>query len=227
MSEGAFGAAVYRDRGFRRPRCATAAVLGSGRWDRGARRHGRAAGRPRSLLSGSRCLSRSDGGQALAARTRSDRQPHLCRTTARRRVAEAGDGGNGARVDEGARQPCRVARDSCRRAGAMPAILTGAPLPSPERPVRPEDRDPCPDRPVRRLTDRVHVDTREAAERLGLSPSTLAPIPDHRGGSPCITVSGAACATRRRTLEVWAAGRRGRRNGGVRGGDGAARRTSP
>ena len=117
-------------------------------------------------------------------------------------------------------------REVRARSGAMPAILTGAPLPSPERLVRPKDRDPCPDRPVRRRTDRVHVDTREAAERLGLAPSTLARY-RITGAGPWYYRFGGCVRYAEADLEAWAAGRRGRRNGGVGAGDEAARRTSP
>ena len=73
-------------------------------------------------------------------------------------------------------------REIRARAGAMPAFLTGAPPPFPEPPARSEDRDPGPDRPARRRKDRGYVNTREAAERLGLSPSS-GPIPGHESGS--------------------------------------------
>ena len=107
MSAGAFGAAVYRDRDFvaslrdgRRPCLRTV--------DRALAVMGEPPAGPAFLGEG-RCLSRSHGGQALAARTGSDRQPLLRRAVARGRVAEAGNGGSGARVDEVASEPCRVA----------------------------------------------------------------------------------------------------------------------
>ena len=117
-------------------------------------------------------------------------------------------------------------REIRARAGGMPAILTDAPLPFPEAPARSEDRDPRPEGPARHREDRRYVDTREAAERLGLSPNTLA---RHRttGEGPWYYRLGCCVRYRGDDLEAWAADRRGRRNGGVRAGDEAARPASP
>ena len=117
-------------------------------------------------------------------------------------------------------------REIRARTGAMPRFLTGAPLPSPEPPARSEDRDPGPEPPARRHGDREFVDTREAAERLGLAPSTLARY-RITGAGPLYYRFGGCVRYAETDLEVWASGRQGRRNGGVGTGDEAARRTSP
>ena len=97
-------------------------------------------------------------------------------------------------------------REIRARAGSMPAMLTDAPLPSPEPPARPEDREPGPDRPARRHEDRGYVDTREAAGRLGLAPSTLARY-RITGAGPWYYRFGGCVRYTETDLEVWAAGR--------------------
>ena len=108
-------------------------------------------------------------------------------------------------------------REICARAGAMPAILTGAPLPSPEPPARCEDRDPGPERPVGRREDQPFMDTREAAALLGLSPSTLARYRT-TGEGPLYCKLGGCVRYRGNDVEAWAADRRVGGNGGVRAG---------
>ena len=221
--KGLFGAAVYRDRGFvaslrdgRSPRLRTVdralAVMGEPPAGPAFLREVDAflsvTGVKRSLLG-----REATGNPTFVAQLLGGVSPKLTTVEAVRAAMKS-------HASTAERREVRA------RAGAMPAILTGAPLPSPERLVRPEDRDPCPDRPVRRRTDRVHVDTREAAERLGLAPSTLARY-RITGAGPWYYRFGGCVRYTETDLEVWAAGRRGRRNGGVRAGDEAARRTSP
>ena len=117
-------------------------------------------------------------------------------------------------------------REVRARAGAMPAIMTGAPLPSPEPPARCEDRDPGPEQPAGRREDQHYMDTREAAALLGLSPNTLARY-RITGEGPWYYRLGGCVRYRGDDLEAWAVGRRGRRRGGVSAGDEAARRASP
>ncbi|MXW92153.1 MAG: helix-turn-helix domain-containing protein [Rhodospirillaceae bacterium] len=108
----------------------------------------------------------------------------------------------------------------------MPAILTGAPLPSPEPPARCEDRDTGLEEPVGLCEDQRYMDTREAAASLGLSPSTLARY-RITGEGPWYYRLAGCVRYRGDDLAAWAAGRRGGRNGGVRAGNQSARRTSP
>ena len=93
------------------------------------------------------------------------------------------------------------------RAGAVPAILTGAPLPSLEPPARSEHCGPGPDRPAGCREDRGYVDTREAAERLGLAPSTLARY-RITGAGPWYYRFGGCVRYTETDLEAWDAGRR-------------------
>ena len=223
MSEGAFGAAVYRDRGFvaslrdgRSPRLKTVdralAVMGEPPAGPAFLREVEAflavTGVKRSLLG-----REATGNPTFVAQLLGGVSPKLATVEAVRASMKSHA------------SPAEW-REVRARAGAMPAILTGAPLPSPERPARSEDRDPGPGRPARRLTGRVHVDTREAAERLGLSPSTLARY-RITGAGPCYYRFGGCVRYTETDLEAWAAGRQGGRNGGVRAGAGAGRRTSP
>ncbi len=223
MSAGAFGAAACRDRGFvaslrggRSPRLGTVdrALAVMGEPPAGAAFRGEVeaflavTGVKRSLLG-----REATGNPSFVAQLREGVSPKLATVEAVRAAMKSHA------------SPAEW-REIRARAGGMPAILTGAPLPSPERPDRPEGRDPCPDRPVRRRTDRVHVDTREAAERLGLAPGTLARY-RITGAGPWYYRFGGCVRYTETDLEAWAAGRRGRRNGGARAGDGAARRTSP
>ena len=117
-------------------------------------------------------------------------------------------------------------REIRARAGAMPAILNGAALPSPEPPARCEDRDPGPEQPVGRCEDQPFMDTREAAALLGLSPSTLARYRT-TGEGPWYCKLGGCVRYRGNDVEAWAAERRVGRNGGVRAGDEASRPASP
>ncbi len=89
------------------------------------------------------------------------------------------------------------------RAGAMPALLTGAPWPRPALPRRPAEE---PARPARG-GERGYVDTREAAARLGLSPATLARW-RIAGEGPWFHRFGGCVRYRRDHLEAWAAERR-------------------
>ena len=101
-------------------------------------------------------------------------------------------------------------REIRSRTGAMPLFLTDVPLPAPERRCPPEDRDPGSERLDGRDDVGRYMDTREAAQRLGLAPATLAryritgegPIHFRFGG--CVRYHGD-------DLEAWATGRRTRR----------------
>ena len=223
MSEGAFGTAVYRDRGFvaalrdgRSPRLGTVdrALAVMGEPPAGPAFLGEVemflavTGVKRSLLG-----REATGNPSFVAQLLGGVSPKLTTVEAVRAAMKAHA------------SPAEW-REIRARVGAMPAILTGAPLPSPEPPGRPEDRDPGPDRPARLHEDRGYVDTREAAERLRLSPSTLARY-RITGAGPWYYRFGGCVRYTETDLEVWAAGRRGRRNGGVGAGDEAARRTSP
>ena len=75
-------------------------------------------------------------------------------------------------------------REIRARIGAMPAFLTGGPLPSPEPRSRSEEQDSRTERPGERLDHGRYMDTREAAERLGLAPATLARY-RITGNGPC------------------------------------------
>ena len=111
-------------------------------------------------------------------------------------------------------------REIRARSGAMPAILTDAPLPSPEPPARSPDRHPGQEGADGDHTDQCYVDTREAAEHLGLSPSTLARY-RITGEGPWYYRLGGCVRYRGADLEEWAAGRRRPR------GREAARQASP
>ena len=106
-----------------------------------------------------------------------------------------------ANADEAERRELRA------RAGTMPSFLTGEPPPSPEPRSRPKDRDSGTERPGRRPDDGRYVNTREAAERLGLAPATLARYritgegPVHHRFGGCVRYSAD-------DLEAWSAGRR-------------------
>ena len=218
MSEGAFGAAVGRDRGFvaslrdgRSPRLRTVdralAVMGDPPTCPAFRREVEAflavTGVKRSLLG-----REATGNPSFVAQLGAGVSPKLATVEAVRASMKA---------HASPAEWCEIRA----RAGAMPAILTGAPLPVPEPPARPAYRGPGPDG----LNGR-HVDTREAAERLGLAPSTLARY-RITGAGPWYYRFGGCVRYRETDLEAWAASRRARRNGGVRAGDRAARRTSP
>ena len=198
MSEGAFGAAVYRDRGFvaslrggRSPRLGTVdralAVMGEPPAGPAFRREVEAflavTGVKRSLLG-----REATGNPTFVAQLLGGVSPKLATVEAVRASMKSHA------------SPAEW-REVRARAGAMPAILTGAPLPSPDPPARPAYRDPGPDR----LEGR-HVDTREAAERLGLSPGTLARY-RITGAGPCYYRFGGCVRYTETDLEAWAAGR--------------------
>ena len=223
MSAGAFGAAVYRDRGFvaslrdgRNPCLRTVdlalAVMGEPPAGPAFRREVEAflavTGIKRSLLG-----LEATGNPSFVTHLLGGVSPTLTTVEAVRASMKS------------YASPAEW-REIRGRTGAMPAILTGAPLPSPEPPARPEEHDPGPERPARRRKGRRYVNTREAAERLGLSPSTLARYRS-TGAGPCFYCFGGCVRYRGDHLEAWAAGRRGRRCGGVPGGREAAPRTSP
>ncbi len=223
MSEGAFGAAVYRDRGFvaslrdgRSPRLGTVdrALAVMGEPPAGPASLGEVeaflavTGVKRSLLG-----REATGNPSFVSQLLGGVSPKLATVEAVRAAMKS-------------HASLAEWREIRARAGAMPAILTGAPLPSPEPPARREERDPEPEPLARRREDRGYVDTREAAARLGLSPGTLARY-RLTGAGPWYYRFGGCVRYAATDLEVWAAGRRGRRNGGVRAGDEAAWRTSP
>ena len=204
MSEGAFGAAVCRDRGFvaalrggRSPRLRTVdralAIMGEPPAGPAFRREVDAflavTGVKRSLLG-----REATGNPSFVAQLLGGVSPKLATVEAVRAAMKS-------HASPAERREIRA------RAGAMPAILTGAPLPSAEPPVRPVCREPGPEPPARRREDQGYVDTREAAERLGLSPSTLARY-RITGAGPWYYRFGGCVRYAESDLEAWAAGRR-------------------
>ena len=111
-------------------------------------------------------------------------------------------------------------REIRARAGTMPSFLTGDPLPSPEPHFRPEDRDSGTECPGERREDRRYMDTREAAERLGLTPATLTRY-RIAGEGPVHLRFGGCVRYGANDLEAWEVGRRRSRKRE------AARRASP
>ena len=93
------------------------------------------------------------------------------------------------------------------RTGAMPSFLAGEPLPPPEPRSRPENRDSGTERPGQRPEDGRYLDTREAAERLGLAPATLARY-RITGEGPVHLRFGGCVRYGANDLEAWEAGRR-------------------
>ncbi len=223
MSEGAFGAAVYRDRDFvaslrggRCPRLGTVdlALAAMGEPPAGPAFLGEVeaflavTGVKRSLLGRD-----ATGNPSFVTRLLGGVSPELATVEAVRASMKS----------HASPAEWRVIR---ARSGALPAILTDAPLPSPRPPARPVNRYPEPEGPAGGGTDQCYLDTREAAERLGLAPSTLARY-RITGEGPWYYRFGGCVRYTETDLYAWASGRRGRRNGGVRAGDEAARRTSP
>ena len=223
MSAGAFGAAVYRDRDFvaslrdgRRPclRTVDRALAVMGEPPAGPAFLGEVdaflavTGVKRSLLG-----QEATGNPSFVAQLLGGVSPKLATVEAVRASMKSHA------------SPAEW-REIRARAGAMPAILTGAPLPSPEPPARCEDRDPGPEQPVGLCEDQPYMNTREAAALLGLSPSTLARYRITGEGPGYCKLVGCV-RYRRHDVEAWAADRRVCRNGGVRAGDEAARRASP
>ena len=223
MSTGAFGAAVYRDRDFvaslrdgRCPRLRTVdrALAVMGEPPTGPAFLGEVdaflavTGVKRSLLG-----REATGNPSFVAQLLGGVSPKLATVEAVRASMKSHA------------SPAEW-REIRARAGTMPAILTDAPLPSPEPPARCEDRDPGLEKPVGLGEDQRYMDTREAAALLGLSPSTLARY-RITGEGPWYCKLGGCVRYRGDDVEAWAADRGGRRNGGVRAGDEAARRTSP
>ncbi len=209
MSVGAFGAAVYRDRGFvaslrdgRCPRLRTVdralAVMGEPPAGSAFRRKVEAflavTGVKRSLLG-----QQATGNPSFVSQLLDGVSPTLATVEAVRASMKP-------HASPAERREIRA------RAGAMPAILAHGPLPSPEPPVPPgTDR---PDRSDRGGGDEEFMDTREAAARLGLAPSTLARY-RHTGEGPWFHRFGGCVRYRDDHLAAWVAGRE------------AARRTSP
>ena len=223
MSEGAFGAAVYRDRGFvaslrggRSPRLRTVdralAVMGEPPAGPALRREVDAflavTGVKRSVLG-----REATGNPSFLAQLLRGVSPKLATVEAVRAAMKAHA------------SPAEW-REISARAGAMPAILTGARMPSIEFPAHSETDGPGVQRQAGPRDGQEYIDTREAAARLGLAPSTLARY-RITGAGPWYYRFGGCVRYSETDLEAWAAGRRGRRNGGVGAGDEAARRTSP
>ena len=223
MSTGAFGAAVYRDRDFvaslrdgRRPclRTVDRALAVMGEPPAGPAFLGEVdaflevTGVKRSLLG-----QEATGNPSFVAQLLGGVSPKLATVETVRASMKS----HASPVEW---------REIRARAGALPAILTGAPPPSPEPPFRCENRDPVPERPVGRREDQQFMDTREAAALLGLSPSTLARY-RITGEGPWYCKLGGCVRYRGDDVKAWAADRRVGRIGGARAGDETARRTSP
>ena len=222
MSEGAFGAAVYRDRDFvpslRDGRCPHLRTVDRALAVMGEPPAGPAflgeveaflavTGVKRSLLGRDATGNPSFVAQLLGGVSPKLATVEAVRTTMKSHASPA------------------EWRQIRARSGALPAILTGAPLPSPRPPARPANHDPVPEGPAGGDMDQCYLDTREAAERLGLSPSTLARY-RITGEGPWYYRLGRCVRYRGDALEAWAAGRRRGQNGGVRAGRAAARQTS-
>ena len=117
-------------------------------------------------------------------------------------------------------------REIRARSGAMPPFLTAAPLPAPEPRSPPEDRDPEPERQGGRDDVGRYMNTREAAQRLGLAPATLARY-RITGEGPIHFRFGGCVRYRGDDLEAWVADRMERRRLGIAAGRTAAREASP
>ena len=117
-------------------------------------------------------------------------------------------------------------REIRARTGAMPPFLTDGPLPSSEPRSPPEDRDPGPERQHGREDVWRYLDTREASERVGLAPATLARY-RITGAGPCHFRFGGCVRYRGDDLETWATDRGERRRAGNAAARTAARQASP
>ena len=218
MSAGAFGAAALRDRDFvpslrrgRNPRLRTVdsvlAVMGEPLAGPAFLREVEAflevTGIKRSLLG-----REATGNPSFAAQLREDVSSTLATVQ-----------------DVRAWMASHASADEWREIragiGAVPRFLTGAPLPPPEPPARSEENGPGEDRPRRSRKGRRYVNTRKAADLLGLSPRTL---DTYRctGAGPLFYRFGGCVRYRVKDLDAWAAGRRGRPRGRK-----AARQVSP
>ena len=223
MSEGAFGAAVYRDRGFvaslRDGRCPRLGTV-----DRALTVMGEPPAGPAFLVEVEAFLAVTGVKRSLLGRDATGNPSFVAQllgsVSPKLATVEAVRASMKSHASPGEWREIRA------RAGAMPTILTDTPLPSSEPLARPVHRDPEPEGPAGGDMDQCYVDTREAAGRLGLSPSTLARY-RITGEGPWYYRFGGCVRYRGDDLEAWAAGRRGRRNGGVRAGDEAARLASP
>ena len=204
MSAGALGAAALRDRDFvaslgrgRNPRLGTVdsvlAVMGEP--PAGPAFLGEVeaflavTGIKRSLLG-----SGATGNRSFVAQLRNGLSPTLTTVTAVRAwMASHASAGEW--------------REIRARSGAMPRFLTAAPLPPPEIPSHSGPNRAGDGRRPPRGEDPVYVDTREAAERLGLSPRTL---DTYRctGAGPWYYRLGGCVRYRETDLDAWDAGRR-------------------
>ena len=206
MSAGALGAAAIRDRDFvaslrrgRNPRLRTVdsvlAVMGEP--PAGAAFLGEVeafltvTGIKRSMLG-----SGATGNRSFVAQLRNGLSPTLATVKDARAWMAAH-----ASADEW--------REIRARIGAMPRFMTAAPLPPPEFPFRSRPNGAGDGRSPPRGENPVYVDTREAAERLGLSPRTL---DTYRctGAGPRYYRFGGCVRYRVKDLDAWAAGRRRR-----------------
>ena len=173
MSNGAFGAAVYRDRGF-------VASLRDGRRqclrtvDRALAVMGEPPAGPAFLGEVDGFLAVTGVKRSLLGRDATGNPSFVAQllggVSPKLATVEAVRASMKSHASPAEWREIRV------RAGAMPAVLTGAPLPSPESLARYEDRDPGPEQPAGRCKDQRYMDTREAAALLGLSGPSPAPV---------------------------------------------------
>lgn len=117
-------------------------------------------------------------------------------------------------------------REIRNRTGAMPPLLSGAPLSAPEPRFPPQDRNPGPKRRGGCGDGGRFMNTSEAAERLGLAPATLVRY-RITGEGPCHFRFGTCVRYRGDDLEAWVADRMERRRLGIAAGRTAAREASP
>ena len=169
-SAGAFGAAVCRDRGFvatlregRRPRLRTVdralAVMGEPPVTPAFLAEVEAflavTGTKRSVLG-----QEATGNPSFVAQLLRGVSPSLATVESVRALMTSH-----ASADEW--------REIHNRTGAMPPLLSGAPLPAPEPRSPPQDRNPGPKRRGGHGDVGRFMNTSDAAERLGLAPATL------------------------------------------------------